>query len=135
MKRIPTLPDMPEANQELLRLFVMDQWDRGYDTYGGTQRARYVIDWVQVEPRDEQRHARVRMMILENSLVAAVDFHHAAFILQHGTKPADYLQAHVLACTAVFLGHVGCTLDRGSHPRPLSAQYGVSTIIRHAVFR
>jgi hypothetical protein len=67
---------------------------------------------------DTRRRAQVRQLIDEGQLQSAEDYYYAAFIFQHGQKPADYLYAHVLAATAVSMGLrngqwlSGATLDR-----------------------
>lgn len=33
--RQPTVPNLPDANPEVLQLAIQDQWDRGNDMFGG----------------------------------------------------------------------------------------------------
>jgi hypothetical protein len=57
-------------------------------------------------------------LLAQGRVKTADDFYHAAFILQHGTKPADYLLAHSLALAAAARGKTeaqwiaAATLDR-----------------------
>ena len=57
-------------------------------------------------------------MLDSGGVRTALDYWHAAFIFQHGDKPADYLLAHTLAVTAIAKGKAdagwiaAATLDR-----------------------
>lgn len=99
----------PASSGEMARLFTEDQADR---SPGGA------IDWKVVSQRDEARRARVRELLDEGRLTSGVDYFQAAFVFQHGSKPEDYLLAHVLAMAAQRLGSAeaswiaAATLDR-----------------------
>lgn len=77
---------------------------------------------------------QVRRLMSEGKIQSAEDYYYAAFIFQHGLKPADYLYAHVLAVTAVNKGLHGAiwlsaaTLDRYLHsiqqPQVFGTQFG-----------
>jgi hypothetical protein len=77
------------GNAEIQRLVDEDQEDR----------AGQVIDWKAVGARDSQRLARTRAVLAADSLRSAQDLFNAALILQHGSRPEDYLLAHDL-CVA-----------------------------------
>ena len=86
------------------------------------------------EAGDARRRERVRQLMREGRVHSGEDFYYAAFIFQHGQKPADYLFAHVLAVTAVSKGFKGAiwlsaaTLDRYLHsikqPQIFGTQFG-----------
>ena len=81
-------------NAELLRLYTADQADRtGED-----------IDWEAVSARDAARQARVKEMLAADVPKTGADFFHAAMVLQHSSKPDDYLLAHELCVIAIGKG-------------------------------
>lgn len=49
---------------------------------------------------DTQRRERVFELLAEDALELPQDCYHAAMVLQHGSAPADFLMAHVLASAA-----------------------------------
>jgi len=53
---------------------------------------------------DAKRREQVNQLMRDGKIQSAEDFYYAAFIFQHGQKPADYLYAHSLAVTAVSKG-------------------------------
>jgi len=106
--------------------------------YDADQKARQngrKIDWAVVGAADEQRRIRTEALIDAGALQSGDDFLHAAFVFQHGSKPEDYLKAHLLAMIAVARGKSSAlwigsaTLDRylGSigQPQVLGTQYRV----------
>ncbi len=70
------------------------------------------------------------------ALQSGDDFYHAAFLLQHGAAPDDYLKAHLLAMVAIARGKPGATwiasatLDRYlqsiGKPQLLGTQFSLS---------
>jgi len=74
--------------------------------------------WQKVRARDAERRRIVRQLLAAGPLENATAYKQAAFILQHGDKPGDYLLAHVLASTALAQGDpsaryiAAATLDR-----------------------
>jgi hypothetical protein len=102
----------PATVAEVHRLYLADNEDRGGDG------SRYSHPIEEVNKRDEQRRARVRVLLANGSLTTAQDFHDAAFIFQHGQGADDYLLAHILAVEAVVKGDASskwisaATLDR-----------------------
>src|SRR5688500_7194196 len=61
---VPTVPNLPDVRQELLKLVVADQWDRGVDMFSGRQvKAPESLDWKEIERRDAERRAAVRSML------------------------------------------------------------------------
>ena len=113
------------TNAEMTAIFNADQADR---------RAKN-IDWSKVGPADDQRLARTKELLAEGALQSGDDFEHAAFVFQHGNKPDDFLQAHLLAMIAVARGKPGAiwiasaTLDRYlrniGRPQVLGTQYSL----------
>ncbi|MEO8374838.1 MAG: hypothetical protein ABI471_06410 [Sphingomonas bacterium] len=105
--------------------------------YDADQKARQdpKIDWALVGPADEQRRVRTQALLDTGALRSGADFLHAAFVFQHGGKPDDYLEAHLLAMIAVARGKpaalwIGAaTLDRYlqsiGQPQVLGTQFTV----------
>lgn len=98
------------GNAEMARIFAADQADR--------QAQLGAIGWNAVAPRDAARRAATQKLLADGALTTAEDFHAAAFVLQHGDSPDDYLLAHSLALAAVGKGKADsmwiatATLDR-----------------------
>jgi hypothetical protein len=106
------LPLLAQSNPELARIFNEDQKDRA--------------DWQHLTPaaresmvrQDALRRTRVTVLLKSGALKTGEDYERAAFIFQHGSEPADYLLAHVLAMTAHALDAgrgiwiAAATLDR-----------------------
>ena len=94
------------------QLFAEDQKDRSHAM--GMPDAQ----WQKVRARDAERRRILRQLLAAGPLENARAYKQAAFILQHGDAPDDYLLAHVLASTAVANGDPGAryiaaaTLDR-----------------------
>jgi hypothetical protein len=97
------------SNPEMKAMFDADQAARSNPAG---------IDWDVLAPQDEARRRRTRALLDAGRLLTADDFYRAAFVFQHGSAPADYLLAHVLATAAVARGHreapwiAAATLDR-----------------------
>jgi hypothetical protein len=95
----PKQTDKSQAsiNPELKRIFDEDQRDgRPYNT----RRQREETDG-----RARSRIDAVSEIIKKEQLQSPDDYYHAAIIFQHGSRPEDYLMAHVLASVAGFKGH------------------------------
>jgi hypothetical protein len=88
------------TNSEMTALFDADQAARA-------DRAH--IDWAKVAADDAARRARTRALLEAHALQSGDDFWHAAFIFQHGDRPADYLLAHSLAIIAAARGRADAT--------------------------
>jgi hypothetical protein len=84
-------------NEELARIYKEDQGDRM------PERGKD-IDWSVVQPRDQQREARVKELYEKGQLYTAADYYHVAMVLQHAPKPEDYLLAHELSIVAAVKG-------------------------------
>jgi len=114
------------TNAEMTAIFDADQADR---------RATK-IDWSVVGPADEKRRARTEELLNSGALQSGDDFYHAAFLLQHGAAPDDYLKAHLLAMVAIARGKpratwiASATLDRYlqsiGKPQLLGTQFSLS---------
>jgi hypothetical protein len=76
------------------------------------------LDWAALAARDAARRHRVRVLLEAGTLRTGKDLASAALVFQHGATADDILLAHVLAMTAVALGHTdsrrlaAITLDR-----------------------
>src|SRR5262245_19609308 len=87
----------PRDLDELAKLYAEDQADR---LPGGGKP----IDWSVVGPRDRRREARVKELYEAESLRTGKDFHRAAMVLQHASRPEDYLLAHEFCVVALSKG-------------------------------
>jgi hypothetical protein len=76
-----------QSNEELKNLFIEDQNDRKAKNLTAEQ----------IRLNDEKRSGRLREMIDGGMIQSGRDFYYAAFLLQHGKFPADYLKAHSFA--------------------------------------
>ena len=113
-------------NAELKQICDADQNDR-------VSAAGKQIDWEAVGPRDGARRKRVREMLDANLVITGQDFERAALVFQHGDAPDDFLNAHVLAVTALGKGAMSArwlaaaTLDRYlqkvAQPQVFGTQY------------
>jgi hypothetical protein len=112
----PTMPKFTDANPEIVRLVVQDQWDRGNDLFSGRQVKP--LDGKEIWKNDEERHAAVRKLLAEGKLQSGKDYNFAALIFQHSDQSADLILAHTFAVTAVGKGESGArglaamTMDR-----------------------
>jgi hypothetical protein len=95
----PSDPDAsaPRDLDELARIYAEDQGDRMPG--GGTP-----IDWSVIAPRDRKREARVKELYEAGSLRTGKDFYRAAMVLQHASRPEDYLLAHEFCLAALAKG-------------------------------
>lgn len=84
------------SNAEMRAIYEADQADRA----GGGP----AIDWTLVTPRDEARRARTLALVAAGALASGDDYWHAAFVLQHGSAPDDFLLAHSFAVIAAARG-------------------------------
>jgi hypothetical protein len=97
------------TNGEMSGIFDADQADRADPAH---------IDWSKVDKADEARRARTQELLDGGQLQSAEDFYHAAFVFQHGSRPEDYLKAHLFALVAMARGKpsakwiAAATLDR-----------------------
>jgi hypothetical protein len=116
------------SNAEMKAIFEADQADRA--------PAGAAIDWAAVTPRDEARRARTLALVAAGALASGDDYWHAAFILQHGSAPEDFLLAHTFAIIAAARGRAdatwiaAATLDRylreSGRPQIYGTQYNFS---------
>ena len=76
------------------------------------------LPWAEIDRQDAERRNQVLALLKNNALHSGKDFEQAAFVLQHGVGPNDYLLAHTLAMIALSRGNGGAvwiataTLDR-----------------------
>lgn len=82
-------------NEELARLYKEDQDDR---------KPGEPIDWELVSERDRKREARVKELYKSDQLVTGADYYHTAMILQHASRPEDFLLAHEFCVVAIGKG-------------------------------
>jgi tetratricopeptide (TPR) repeat protein len=83
------------VDAELFDIFQRDQADRAVPIEE--------IDWQTVSKRDAGRRERVRKLVAEGRAKASDDYLHAAFVMQHGERPEDYLAARDWAKKAAEL--------------------------------
>jgi hypothetical protein len=127
----PTISQLSDANPEILRLVVYDQWDRGNDMFGDYHGALGdKVDWDAISRRDSERREAVRKLLADGKVVTGKDYRFAALIFQHSPDTAGYLLAHVLAVTAVSKGDAGAkwlaaaTMDRYLHSQNQPQVFG-----------
>jgi hypothetical protein len=116
------------TNPEMTAIFEADQADRAS---GGA-----AIDWSVVTPRDEARRARTLALVAAGALASGDDYWHAAFVLQHGSEPNDFLLAHTFAVVAAARGRADATwiaaasldryLQKSGRPQIYGTQYNFS---------
>ncbi len=96
----PQEPDLSTTsdNQELVRMYEEDQGDRAPAAAGQP------IDWKLVGPRDRQREARVKELYESGALRTGKDYYRCAMVLQHASRPDDYLLAHEFCLVALARG-------------------------------
>ena len=83
-------------NAEIASMFTADQADRSATP----------IDWTVVGPRDRARLTRIAELLEAGAVRTGQDFHYAAVLYEHGSRPDDYLTAHVLAMAALARGRL-----------------------------
>ena len=86
------------------------------------------INWSVVGPRDRAREARIKALYQAGELRTGKDYYRAAMVLQHASRPEDYLLAHEFCVVAAVERGSGCAMasrrHRGSlphEPRPAPA--------------
>ena len=94
-------PPVWTSNAEMKAIYDADQADRAAGGAG--------IDWSVVTPRDEVRRARTLALVAAGALASGDDYWHAAFVLQHGSEPNDFLLAHTFAVIAAARGRTDAT--------------------------
>lgn len=87
----------PRDLDELARIYDEDQGDR-------MPRGGKPIDWSVIGPRDRDRETRVKELYEAGSLRTGKDFYRAAMVLQHASRPEDYLLAHEFCLAALARG-------------------------------
>jgi hypothetical protein len=88
------------SNAEMKALFEADQ---------AARRDPAAIDRSRLGPEDARRREAARALLDAGRLRSGEDFYHAAYVFQHGDKPADFLLAHLLATVAVARGRSDAT--------------------------
>ncbi|HTZ20745.1 MAG TPA: hypothetical protein VMC06_07675 [Opitutaceae bacterium] len=89
------IPAIATDSVELAQMYDEDQSDR---------RPQESIDWKVVQPRDRAREAMVKELYVAGRLKTGNDYYRAAMVLQHATRPEDFLLAHELCVVAIFKG-------------------------------
>lgn len=119
-------------NNEMRQIFDEDQKDRQTGMHSGWTPE--VITKIGAD--DERHYKQVRKLLANDKLKTGKDFREAAFIFQHGTKPDDYLFAHVLAMVSISKGDPGgrwiaaATLDRYLHSINQPQIFGTQSITK-----
>ena len=60
-----------------------------------------VLSKARLDKRDVERRNRVKRLLDSGAVRTGSDYWVAAMIFHHGSKPDDFLLAHVLACVAI----------------------------------
>src|SRR5579883_3339152 len=102
-----------QSNTELARLFAEDQADRAH------QFTLTPADVSAMADRDAPRLKRVHELAEAGALMTPEDYVRAAFLLQHGRKPEDFLLAHVLGSIAAKMDGSGAWIAAASLDRYL----------------
>ncbi|WP_206238112.1 hypothetical protein [Novosphingobium terrae] len=115
-----------KTNPEMTAIFKADQDDRTLYLAGKMEGDAV---WL----ADQKRYKRTQELLDAGQLSSAEDYNGAAFVFQHGSKPEDFLKAHLLAMVAVARGMpsaiwiAGATLDRYlqsiNQPQVLGTQF------------
>ena len=111
------------SNAEIDEIYAQDQADR-------TTKS---IDMQKLVANDRVRLARTKEMIEQGLLHTGRDYKQAAFILQHGSTPNDYLMAHSLAVVAISKGEptalwiASASLDRFLWSKNLPQVFGTQS--------
>jgi len=114
------MPTLTDANPELVRLVIDDQWDRGNDMFGKGQ-VRDPLDGKTVGDHDAARRRAVRGMLAKGEIKTASDYYFSALIFQHSSDSRGFILAHVLSMTAAAKGNeaarymAAATMDRYLH--------------------
>lgn len=126
------IPPLWPSNAEMKAIYEADQADRAP---GGP-----AIDWAAVTPRDEARRARTLALVAARALASGDDYWHAAFVLQHGSAPDDFLLAHSFAIIAAARGRADATwiaaatldryLQKSGRPQIYGTQFNTSSETR-----
>lgn len=117
----PVLAQEERPDPEMTAIFDADQAARADPA---------AIDWSKLSVADANRRARAQALLDAGRLRSADDFHHAAFVFQHGDAPDDFLKAHALALVAAAKGKpeaawiAAATLDRFLQRSGLPQVYG-----------
>ena len=118
----PTIPALTDANPELVRLVIDDQWDRGNDMFGkGQVRDPSTLDGKTVGEHDAERRKAVHGMLAKGEIKTASDYYFSALIFQHSSDSQGFILAHVLSMTAAAKGNeaarymAAATMDRYLH--------------------
>lgn len=119
----------PKSNAEMKAIFDADQAERADSN-------SFINNMAKVQANDAARRAKTRQLLDSGLLETGDDFSEAAFVFQHGDKPADWLLAHTLAMVAVAKGRsdalwiASATLDRYlqkiGQPQIFGTQYNSS---------
>jgi hypothetical protein len=125
-------PTASTSNAEMKAIYDTDQADRAP---GGA-----AIDWSLVTPRDEARRARTLALVAAGELASGDDYWRAAFVLQHGSAPNDFLLAHTFAVIAAARGRTDATwiaaasldryLQKTGRPQIYGTQFNTSSETR-----
>ncbi|MGC1596921.1 MAG: hypothetical protein WA774_16325, partial [Candidatus Acidiferrales bacterium] len=68
---VPTVPNLPDVNPQLLQLAIQDQSDRGNDLFSGKQLKP--PQNLNVPKRDAERQAKVRALLAEGEINSGRD--------------------------------------------------------------
>jgi len=115
--------DDDTPNVEMGRIYAQDQ----------AERTQLPFDATKLAASDAARRTRTKELIDKGLLHTGLDYKQAAFVLQHGDTPNDYLMAHSLAIVAISKGEptavwiASASLDRYLWSKQLPQVYGTQT--------
>jgi len=115
--------DDDAPNLEMGRIYAQDQ----------AERTKQPLDLNKLAVSDAARRARTKELVDKGLLHTGLDYKQAAFVLQHGDTPNDYLMAHSLAIVAISKGEptavwiASASLDRYLWSKNLPQVYGTQS--------
>src|SRR5262249_2821620 len=100
----PTVPNLADANPDVVQIAIQDQWDRGNDLFGGKAISQPDLHGRTLSQRDEDRRAAIEKLLAEGKVKSGTDLWLSALIFQHSPKSGDVMRGHILAVAAVAKG-------------------------------
>lgn len=115
---------MLKDNEELKKLYEDDVKEKTDADWSNKEVM------AKVDKNDRKRKKKVEKIMAEGGLKTAADYHHAAFIFQHGESTADYQKANELAKKGMEMGDerskwlYAATMDRWLVSQGKPQKYG-----------
>jgi hypothetical protein len=115
-------------NNELVSLYKADRQERVNQPKDNTP------EYKAMRARDLERRQRVIEIVVAKELHTAIDYYHAAWIMNHGDTADDARNAHMLALRSNELGHrparwlAAATYDRWQMYQGQPQKYGTNYV-------